>query len=121
MQIYRALSVKEPWASLIREGKKTIETRTWNTKYRGDVLIVASKRPKSFYAGNALAIAELIDCRPMTDVDVSRACCLVYDRAWSWVLQNVRPIKPFSVKGQLGLYTVQADLEIEGGSDAGTL
>ena len=42
----KAVSVKQPWASLIAEGNKTIETRTWPTNYRGDLLICASKKPK---------------------------------------------------------------------------
>ena len=43
----KALSIKEPWATLILEGKKTIETRTWKTNYRGEILLCASKNPKS--------------------------------------------------------------------------
>lgn len=39
----KALNVKQPWAWLIASGKKTIETRTWSTKYRGPILIVSSK------------------------------------------------------------------------------
>lgn len=38
----RALSWKEPFASLMLLGK--IETRVWDTKYRGLVLICASKQ-----------------------------------------------------------------------------
>lgn len=36
----RILSLKQPYAGLMLYGK--IETRTWNTKYRGDVIIHAS-------------------------------------------------------------------------------
>ena len=39
-----ALSLWEPWASLMRCGAKTIETRTWPTSYRGPLLICAAKR-----------------------------------------------------------------------------
>lgn len=39
----KAISVWEPWASLIRCKAKTIETRGWYTKYRGPLLICASK------------------------------------------------------------------------------
>lgn len=39
----RALSWKQPFASLMLHGK--IETRVWNSKYRGWVLICASKQP----------------------------------------------------------------------------
>ena len=39
----KALSIKQPWATLIAEGYKTIETRTWAVKYRGPLAIHASK------------------------------------------------------------------------------
>lgn len=38
----KVLSIQQPWASLIVQGHKRIETRSWNTKYRGDILIHAS-------------------------------------------------------------------------------
>lgn len=40
----RILSIRQPWAELIVSGIKRIENRTWNTKYRGPVLIHASLR-----------------------------------------------------------------------------
>lgn len=39
------LSVRQPWASLIAWGDKTIEHRSWETPYRGPLLIHASGRP----------------------------------------------------------------------------
>ncbi len=39
----KAISLWEPWASLIRTGAKTIETRSWSTHYRGELLICAAK------------------------------------------------------------------------------
>lgn len=41
--LIRALSVWQPWASLIILGKKKIETRSWKTAYRGPLLIHAAK------------------------------------------------------------------------------
>lgn len=38
----KVISVLEPWASLIVLGHKHIETRSWNTKHRGEILIHAS-------------------------------------------------------------------------------
>jgi hypothetical protein len=38
----KTITVKQPWASLIVEGIKDIENRTWKTKFRGRVLIHAS-------------------------------------------------------------------------------
>jgi len=40
----RALSLWQPWASLMAVGAKKIETRSWPTNYRGLVAIHASKR-----------------------------------------------------------------------------
>lgn len=41
----KAITIKQPWASLIVEGVKDIENRTWATKFRGRVLIHASAKP----------------------------------------------------------------------------
>jgi hypothetical protein len=104
-----AISIRQPWASLIATGKKTIETRTWPTKHRGPLLICVSQSPKrhGLPTGVALAIADVIDCRPMTKADEPAACCDIYPKAWSWVLANVRAIDHFKVKGQLGLFKVE--------------
>ena len=39
----KALTIKQPYASLIVEGIKDIENRTWKTNYRGRILIHAGK------------------------------------------------------------------------------
>src|SRR3989338_5348964 len=41
----KTLSIKQPYAELILQGKKTIELRKWNTNFRGEFLIHASKHP----------------------------------------------------------------------------
>ncbi|MCY4541392.1 MAG: ASCH domain-containing protein [Rhodobacteraceae bacterium] len=105
----KALSVKQPWANLIASGRKTIETRTWATRHRGPLLIVSSKKPNIAPAGSAVAVAKLVDCRRMTKADEADACCSVYADAVSWILEDVRPIRPFPVKGSLGVYNVPYD------------
>ena len=40
----KALSLWQPWASVIATGAKRIETRSWSTNYRGPLLIHAAKR-----------------------------------------------------------------------------
>jgi hypothetical protein len=107
----KALSMKDPWATLLLQGKKTIETRKWTTKYRGEILFCATKWPHSAIAGLAFATAELIECRPMTKDDEAAACCPVYERAYSWILKDIRPLEvKFKVKGQLGLFDVEVPL-----------
>jgi hypothetical protein len=41
----KALSLKQPFAELVVSGRKIIELRKWNTHFRGDFLIHASKNP----------------------------------------------------------------------------
>ena len=41
----KTLSIRQPYASLICRGIKTIENRSWDTFYRGKLLIHASGRP----------------------------------------------------------------------------
>lgn len=102
----KALSVKQPWANLIASGRKTIETRTWATEYRGEILIASTKHPDIDPAGYAIAIVTLADCRPMTRHDEAAAHCPLYPQAVAWVLQDIRRITPFPVRGALGLFDV---------------
>ena len=39
----KALTIKQPWATLIMQGDKRFEFRSWQTKYRGELLIHAGK------------------------------------------------------------------------------
>lgn len=43
----RAISLWQPWATLIVIGEKHFETRSWETLYRGEILIHAAKRATS--------------------------------------------------------------------------
>ena len=40
----KCLSVCQPFADLIIQGKKTIELRKWNTKFRGEFLVHAPQK-----------------------------------------------------------------------------
>lgn len=102
----KALSIREPWISLIASGKKTIETRTWSTKYRGPLLLVGSKKPNGIYSGLAACIVYLKDCRPMTKEDEAEACCEIYENAYSWILGDLQRVVHIKIQGRLGLYEV---------------
>ena len=39
----KALSLTQPWSTLVVTGAKRFETRSWSTKYRGPLLIHAAK------------------------------------------------------------------------------
>lgn len=102
----QALSLTGEWPARIRDGEKTIETRSWYTPHRGPLLICAAKTCPAPYGGQAVAIAWLADCRRMTQDDEAQACCEVYDGAYAWVLSDVQAIDPFPVHGRQRLFPV---------------
>ena len=75
----KALTIKEPWATLIIDGYKEYEFRSWKTNYRGKILIHAGKslergRAKKFKGynleyscGEIIGEAELVDCIKVTE------------------------------------------------------
>lgn len=74
----RALTIRQPWASLIAAGVKTIETRSWSTKYRGPIAIHAGKHPVetntvgywwegNYPLGAVVATCTLADVVPIVD------------------------------------------------------
>lgn len=104
----KALSVQQPWASLIARGVKTIETRTWATRYRGPVLILASKRPRvdDLPIGVLLCETEILDCRPMVPEDQAAACVAWRDGLYAWRLGAIKPLPPIPCRGKLGLFSL---------------
>lgn len=116
----KTLVLRQPWASLVAEGRKTIELRTWTTTYRGPMLVVAGKgvdRDDSVRlgrgtdpAGVTLCIVDVIDVRPATDLDADAAGCAPdVGREFAWILANPRVVRRIAVKGRLGLYETSAE------------
>ena len=76
----KVLTIRQPWATLIMEGYKRFEFRSWKTNYRGELYIHASlslsksenvekanKYLKSeIKPGYILCRCELVNCIPMT-------------------------------------------------------
>lgn len=124
----KAITMKEPWASMIAHGFKKMETRSWATSYRGKIAIHAGKgKPDKAWMDNVpemmemvgdihpgcvIAIADLVDCIPITDnliEEVKRSRCEYISGFYSagrfaWVLENVKQIDPVKAKGKLGLW-----------------
>lgn len=101
----KALSVRAPWAEMIASGSKTIEVRSRRTHYRGELLICQSR------GGGAVAIVELVDCRPLTSSD-DAASGGVWNKMpecrehFAWVLRFVRRVTSDKINGRLGFYDV---------------
>lgn len=135
---YTALSLIEPWLQLILSGKKKVEFRTWQRPFRGDLLLCASKKWEQENADGAvqqklLTFEEILDAKtyrgyaralvhvdrivPATEAVHGEELGFFYhdlDRVvWAWELSNVRKIRPFQVKGERGLFSVEHDVEKE--------
>lgn len=101
----KVITINEPYASLILEGKKTIETRVWKTKYRGEIYLHCSKKPESPLSGKIFAKAILVDCKKMKKEDEEKAMCPVYLKANSWFLKDIVELEDkIEVKGKLSLW-----------------
>jgi hypothetical protein len=109
MPLIKAISVHQPYASLIAGGIKRAEVRSRRTHYRGDLLIVSTRDPviRGLPLGVGLAIVELYDCRPFTRADATDACIRWAPDLFVWLLRNVRPLHtPLPIRGQQMMYTV---------------
>ena len=92
---------------MIARGEKTIEVRSWSTKYRGKLLICAGAKPHGDDpTGVAVAVVDLVECRPFAPGDESAACA-ADPGDFAWLLINARPIEPVPVKGALGIFVVE--------------
>ncbi|MDP3986642.1 MAG: ASCH domain-containing protein [Nanoarchaeota archaeon] len=115
----KALSLKQPWAELILQGRKTIELRKWNTKFRGRFLIHSSKVPdvegmKKFGfsdlpCGFILGEASLIDVKKYEngkDFEGDRDKHLATEEwgRYGFMLKNVERVKLILFKGKLGFW-----------------
>ena len=124
MNTLRALSLRQPWAELILSGKKTIETRTWNTSYRGTFWIHASiaSNPdhmkefgfgsQDFNRGAIVGSAELVSVIAYPSLaafqaDASKHCVRIdhWEKPlFGYVLSNVKRIEPIPCKGMLNFF-----------------
>jgi hypothetical protein len=104
----KALTVKQPWAELIARGEKTIEYRTWSTRYRGPLLITSAL--KNATTTKAIrALARVADCRPVGVtvcvvelVDVTHSAG---SGTFEWLLARPRRVEAMPIKGSQSLWT----------------
>ena len=127
--VYRALTVKQPFADLLTRvvyrdengeyhAAKTIEVRTRNTNYRGDLLICSSAKPVDpwgrYPAGVTCGFVELYDTKPIeqfTPEDWEATAIPPeerhkYRKGYGWLMRNPRRVVEMPIKGQLGLYNI---------------
>lgn len=126
-----AITLHQPWASLVAKGWKQYETRDWPTNHRGLIVIHAGRKPKgkqelrehdkvvaSFKDllnedcpySSIIAIVQLTDVVCMTEEFISQQtetelrCGNWQVGRYAFKLENVRPIEPIAATGKQGLW-----------------
>jgi predicted transcriptional regulator len=116
----KALSLKQPFAELILQGRKIIELRKWNTKFRGEFLIHSSKSPdlnamkrfgfKELPCGFILGKAELVNVKHYNSdkehvADRNKHLANSVWGEYGFILKNVERFKkPIPALGKLGFW-----------------
>ena len=122
----KALTIKQPWATLIIQGDKRFEFRSWQTKYRGELLIHAGKGidkeamkrlakylPAELPYGKILGKVKLVDCIKMSpefkelllkeNSDIYTKSS--FQEKYGWQLSDIEVFeKPIEAKGHLSLW-----------------
>lgn len=125
----KVLTLRQPWATLVAEGIKKYEFRSWKTNYRGKILIHAGtgidkedmKKYKNmnlkFPSRRIIAIVEIEDCLEL-DEQLNKKIIAEKNVAYgnkirtgyAWKLKNVKKINyGKDVNGQLGLWNIDLD------------
>lgn len=103
----KALSIRPDYALAIMMGLKTEEYRTWQTRYRGDLLICDTARKiKHTVPGYALCVTKIID---IEKVESNQGTY------YAWQLAPFKQggsywIEPIPVKGRQHLFNVDNSL-----------
>ncbi len=124
----KVLSIKEPYATLIKDNIKHIETRSWKTNYRGELYIHASLakskkeillNPKINHVykdsdlnyGYVICSCKLVDCVYMNDDFIKKIRNTPeYDMGiyqvgrYAWILEDIKPIEKIKAKGKLNIW-----------------
>lgn len=125
----KVISIKEPFATLIKNGNKHIETRSWKTNYRGELFIHANSKKITkkdltnnvvlniikdldMNYGNIICRCNLVDCVYMDEKFIEKVfkdqveynCGLYEIGRYAWILEDVEPIFPIPAKGRLNIW-----------------
>ncbi len=124
----RAITLEQPFASLVSIGAKTIETRPWPTPYRGalaihsaktfipvtdsycrSLLISAGLDCEQLPLGKIIAIGRLVDCKKVSTPEIPCYPQLAFSNftpGWyALELADIKPMpKPVPADGGQGLW-----------------
>jgi predicted transcriptional regulator len=124
----KALSVRQPWASLIVWGLKTVEVRSWQPSYRGCLLIHAAKTQDETAlarmglerapTGAVIGVVALTGVEALTVTSWNRLASEHLDvgafqpNLFAWHLESPRALEhPVPCRGDRGLFEVRLSSE----------
>ena len=128
----KVISIKQPWASLIIEGYKKFEFRSWATSYRGKVLIHASQNTDknlmdrfkslniSYPKGQIIGSVYITDCIKVEEEfenELIKENELVYgnkspERKYAFKLEKIEKFKnPINARGNLSFWNYYTEEE----------
>jgi hypothetical protein len=110
----KALTVRQPWASLIVAGVKDVENRSKPIKYRGRLAIHSSLRINEeameefgHLIDTSVPLGAIIGSVDVVDCVVASPSQWAMNGYYHWVLANPHQLKRIRpMKGSLGLWTV---------------
>ena len=125
----KCLSVCQPFAELIVQGKKTIELRKWNTKFRGEFLVHAPQKIRlddckrlkikpELTVGAIIGKVELIDVKEYENavqIKIDSKKHLASNdgssKKYGFILQNPKQLRiPIPCTGQLNFFEFRPEL-----------
>ena len=134
----KAITLWQPWATLVANGIKRYETRTWRPLHTGPLAIHAAGRhsfhPQYMKAANmdilmpdlkmanlpfgaVVAVVDLVSCVEMTEQMIEEQS--KYEKLvgywivgrWAWKFDNVRPLRtPITYLGHQGIWNLPDDV-----------
>jgi hypothetical protein len=122
----KALSLKQPYAELILQGRKKIELRKWNTNFRGEFLIHSSLIPdktamrkfgfNDLPLGSIIGKANLVDVKKyVNDLDFFKDQNLHLANSdfgsYGFVLSNVKRLDLIPAKGKLNFWEFKGEIK----------
>ena len=126
----KALTLTQPWAQLMADGRKHIETRSWKADWiKGQIIAIHAAKgwqaedrefasawgydPAALPRSAIVATVRVLDFMPAsrTNPGLERAFGNYGPGRWAWITELVRTLdEPIECRGALGLWEVPAEV-----------
>ena len=127
----KVITLKQPWATLVAEGIKQYEFRSWKYNYRGEILIHAGagidkeamKRIEDWKLDypqkRIIAKVKIADCLELND-ELNKQICnsnsVIYGNkkrtGYVWKLENVKKLNiDKTINGKQGIWNYEGKIE----------